>query len=71
MQMENKFEVNHGHYDSDHASVVYIVDSVDEEAYAIVEIYLEADHRSTPSELIQLFSKRLMILNGASRPRNN
>jgi len=58
MQMEHKFEVNHDHFASDRAKVAYIVDRVDGEAYDIIESYLEADHRSTSSELIELLSKR-------------
>ena len=50
MQMKSKFEVNHDRYDSDRAKVAYILDRIDEEAYAIVESYLEVGHRSTPSE---------------------
>jgi Zinc knuckle len=58
MQIENKFKVDRDHFDSDQAKVAYIVDRVDGEAYDLIESYLEADHRSTPSELIQLLSKR-------------
>ena len=58
MQMESKFEVNHDHFESDRAKVAYIVDRTGGDAYAIIESYLEAGHRSTPSELIQLLSKR-------------
>jgi hypothetical protein len=58
MQMEHKFEVNNDHFTSDRAKVAYIVDRVDGEAYEIIESYLEADHRSSSAELIELLSKR-------------
>jgi len=58
MQMEHKFEVNNDHFASDRAKVEYIVDRVDGEAYEIIESYLEADHRSSSAELIELLSKR-------------
>jgi hypothetical protein len=58
MQIEHKFVDNHDHFPSDHSKVAYIVDRVDGEAYDIIESYLEAGHRSTSSELIELLSKR-------------
>ncbi len=58
MQMEHKFEVNHDHFTSDRAKVAYIVDRVDGEAYDLIESYLEANHRSTSSELVELLGKR-------------
>ena len=56
--MEHKFEVNHDHFTSDRAKVAYIVDRVDGEAYDLIESYLEANHRSTSSELVELLGKR-------------
>ena len=55
--MEHKFNVNHDHFPSNHAKVAYIVDQVDGEAYDLIEGYLEANHHSSSSELIELLSK--------------
>jgi len=57
MQMEHKFEVNNDHFTSDRAKVAYIIDRVAGEAYEIIKSYLEADHRSSSTELIELLSK--------------